>query len=160
MNQRDAFVAALDADPYDEVTHKVFADWLDEHDEPELACLHRSWTKEWQEAKDWITRFAARGGSTYVNYDDYAYDRTGTVEPEYQEITYDVVMSAAKEWIDTCGEQDEEDEGEYWCQQGSESLRDMMCEGNTHKEFWKNYQIVTKTEVPAFKQGQVFTCSC
>ena len=62
MTERDAFVQALTENPYDETTHRVFADFLDENDEPELADFHRTWTKEWQEARDWMTDFAEKGG--------------------------------------------------------------------------------------------------
>ena len=39
-----AFIAAMKANPEDEAPHKVYADWLDEHDRPEEADYHRRWT--------------------------------------------------------------------------------------------------------------------
>ena len=40
---RDVFLAEIKANPYDECVKKIFADWLDEHDEPELADVYRNW---------------------------------------------------------------------------------------------------------------------
>jgi uncharacterized protein (TIGR02996 family) len=37
MNQEEAFLAALAENPEDETTRLVFADWLEEHDEPDRA---------------------------------------------------------------------------------------------------------------------------
>lgn len=51
---RESFEAALKKDVYDEVTHKVFADWLSENGFDEEAEYHYTWTKEKQEAIDWI----------------------------------------------------------------------------------------------------------
>lgn len=62
MGEREAFEAAIRDDPYDGVTRKVFADWLDEHDEPEAADWQRSWTPEWQRASDWVGDFCRRVG--------------------------------------------------------------------------------------------------
>lgn len=54
MSQREAFELMLKEDRYDEVTHRVFADWLSEQGLDEEAEYHYSWTKEKQEAIDWI----------------------------------------------------------------------------------------------------------
>lgn len=35
MNHRDHFIAALDANPSDQVTRAIFADWLEEHGDGE-----------------------------------------------------------------------------------------------------------------------------
>src|SRR5262245_12305237 len=59
MNQREAFLQAIQDDPRDLATHRAFADWLDEHDEPELADFHRTWTVEkYDEAWKWLREFA------------------------------------------------------------------------------------------------------
>lgn len=42
MNDRDAFIAAIIADPTNDMPRLVFADWLDEHDEPERAEFIRA----------------------------------------------------------------------------------------------------------------------
>src|SRR5207248_10839401 len=55
-----ALRAAIEAAPDDEAPHKVFADWLDEHDRPEEADWHRLWTpKAGRAARAWFRTFAA-----------------------------------------------------------------------------------------------------
>jgi uncharacterized protein (TIGR02996 family) len=56
--QRQAFEVALTADRYDELTHRAFADWLSEQGRDAEAEHHRLWTREWQQAEDWLIRFA------------------------------------------------------------------------------------------------------
>ncbi len=47
------FVRAIDDDPYDEVTRRVFADWLEERGYDDEAAIQRSWTAQaHQEATD------------------------------------------------------------------------------------------------------------
>ncbi len=68
MNEREAFLQAIIDDPRDLVTRRAFADWLDEHDEPEFADFHRKWTVEkYDEAWKWLQEFAEflnRAGSS------------------------------------------------------------------------------------------------
>jgi uncharacterized protein (TIGR02996 family) len=74
MNQREAFLQAISDDPRDLATRRAFADWLDEHDEPELADFHRKWTVEkYDEAQKWLQEFAEflnrEGGAAYEEDD-------------------------------------------------------------------------------------------
>lgn len=39
MTDRDALVAAVLANPAEDTPRLVYADWLDDHDEPELAAF-------------------------------------------------------------------------------------------------------------------------
>jgi uncharacterized protein (TIGR02996 family) len=74
MSEREAFLHAITDDPRDLATRRAFADWLDEHDEPELADFHRSWTvEEYDEAWAWLVEFAEFlnwEGSTIYEGDD------------------------------------------------------------------------------------------
>lgn len=65
MSQREAFEAILKEDLYDEVTRKVYADWLSENGFDEEAMEQYSWTKEKQEAIDWLKNLA---GQEYYGY--------------------------------------------------------------------------------------------
>lgn len=58
MSQREAFELMLKEDRYDEVTHRVFADWLSEQGLDAEAEYHYSWTREKQEAIDWFANAA------------------------------------------------------------------------------------------------------
>lgn len=88
MSQRESFEMMLKENVYDEVTHRVFADWLSEQGLDEEAEYHYSWTKEKQEAIDWFeesakslgvsveylvkagTDFVADGFRTSTNFQD------------------------------------------------------------------------------------------
>jgi uncharacterized protein (TIGR02996 family) len=59
QDERD-FLAAIEAAPEDTAPHKVFADWLDEHDRPEEAVFHRRWTVEVAKAEAWLRDLAQR----------------------------------------------------------------------------------------------------
>jgi uncharacterized protein (TIGR02996 family) len=41
MSDREAFVAAIAGTPWDDTSRLVYADWLDEHGEPERAAFIR-----------------------------------------------------------------------------------------------------------------------
>lgn len=64
---RRLFEEMLAKDPYDEATRRVFADWLEERCLDDEAARQRAWTREWQEAHDWMTAFAAQ---TDIPYED------------------------------------------------------------------------------------------
>ena len=40
--EQEAFEKSIDANPLDATTHLVYADWLDEHDQPDEAAFRRS----------------------------------------------------------------------------------------------------------------------
>lgn len=76
MSERDAFVKVLTENEDDDVTRLVFADWLDEHDEPEEADRMRRWraSKEWM--LDWV-RSVNYGKWEYDDDRDYKRDEKG-----------------------------------------------------------------------------------
>lgn len=88
--ERERFEAAIQADRYDQVTRLVFADWLEEHDDPEAADEQRRWTPEWQRSDDWIDEFCDRvdlnrdyflkEAARCLDRDDDAGDETGVIE--------------------------------------------------------------------------------
>jgi uncharacterized protein (TIGR02996 family) len=74
MNEREAFLQAITDEPRDLTTRRAFADWLEEHDEPELADFHRRWTVEkYDAAWKWLQEFAdflnQEGASVYEDDD-------------------------------------------------------------------------------------------
>ncbi len=52
------FEKAIQEDRYDECLHRVYADFLEEQGQDSLSAFHRKWSKEWQEAFDWMENFA------------------------------------------------------------------------------------------------------
>ncbi len=69
MNQEakelKAFLDAINKDPLDEPLRKVFSDWLEDHDEPELADEHRQFSAKKFMAKKRLHEIADR----YANGD-------------------------------------------------------------------------------------------
>lgn len=68
MNEREAFLTALAENEDDETTRLVFADFLDEHDEPEEADRMRKWRASKQWMTDWVRS---------INYGKWEYDDDG-----------------------------------------------------------------------------------
>lgn len=68
FDERAAFEEALRRDRYDKTTRRVFADWLMENDCPEESDFHRRWTKEWQEAEDFVKDFCKRVDLNYTYF--------------------------------------------------------------------------------------------
>lgn len=79
-----AFLREIESNPYDTSVRAIFADWLEEHDQPERADVYRSWTLEKhlkaekfiKEFSNDLTRiFLERYGKYYVGsltVNDYA----------------------------------------------------------------------------------------
>lgn len=64
---KQAFEDAIRADPYDDVTRQVFADWLEEHGYDDEAVLQRSWTPQKQQAEDWLVEYAREHNLAYAD---------------------------------------------------------------------------------------------
>ncbi len=58
--EQEAFVAQLRDNPEDHATRLVYADWLDDHDQPEEADRMR----KWRSAREWLARFASSHDQT------------------------------------------------------------------------------------------------
>ena len=135
-----ALLAAIDAAPDDEAPHKVFADWLDEHDRPEEADWHRLWTpKAAKAARTWFGSFAtehsedleARSGEKYTAEDMIGFGRDFLTD------------------------------GRLHTQYGM-SLQEFMFDDDNRQKFWRNWALATGTFVPddAVEEGYVFSCTC
>lgn len=72
MNEREGFEAAIREDRYDQVTRLAFADWLEEHDCPEEADFQRSWTPEWQKAKDDLLAYCKKIDINFTYFEEMA----------------------------------------------------------------------------------------
>lgn len=71
MDQQQAFIQALKRNEDDLVTRLIYADWLEEHDQPEEAERMRQWTA----SKEWLTNWVRS-----INYDRWE------VDEDYEEI--------------------------------------------------------------------------
>lgn len=158
--ERKAFEDAIFADRYDQITRRVFSDWLDENDYPEEANKQRKWTPEKQKAEDWLMDLAEIGGKTCLNYDEYCENYRGwrrgdentKVEMEWEKITYEDLIQAGYDYLD---------DEEYFVQHGSERLRDLLSEDSDTIKFWECWSLVTEREVTEeIKKESPFSCSC
>ncbi|HKB01074.1 MAG TPA: TIGR02996 domain-containing protein [Gemmataceae bacterium] len=134
-----AFLAAIEAAPADEAPHKVYADWLDEHDRPEEADWHRLWTpKAAHKARKWFEEFAAE------HSDDY-----GEKVPAY---TADDMIQFGRDYLR---------DGSTHMQYGM-SLQEYMFGDAKRRRFWRNWALATGTFVPdeTADTGYVFSCTC
>lgn len=138
---QEQFVKAITDNPRDWTARKIYADWLDDHDQPEDADKQRNWNDEKQDAWEWLEKFASEGGTT--NFNERA-------------ITINDLIDAGNLFLDS---------GEYhdtWCQEGDENLSSMMTSLKTRIEFWTNFEKVTgrNVEDKIKQQGRPFSCSC
>ena len=137
-DERD-FLAAIEAAPADEAPHKVYADWLDEHDRPEEADWHRQWTaKAARAARAWFRDFA-----TEHSHD---LDESG---PPY---TAEDMIQFGRDFLR---------DGTPHVQYGM-SLQEFMSGDRGRREFWRNWALAAGTYVPdeTAETGYVFFCTC
>jgi uncharacterized protein (TIGR02996 family) len=147
--QLEAFLAAIQKDRYDEATRRVFADWLEENGYDDEALEQRRWTREKQEAEDWLRELAGRLGQTCRNYDD-ALD--GEVPELWEAITYEDVIQAGYAAVQS---------GNHFVQVGDMTAANVMAEDSVRELYWKHWQTVTGQAVDdETRQHGVFSCSC
>ena len=155
-NERDIFERLIKEDRYDQEARLVFSDWLEEHGYDDEALVQRSWTKEKQEAEDWLRDFAKECGKTCKNYEKvHLYGVAATeMEDKWVDITYEDVVLAGSNFVDR---------GESFVQFGSEEARNLMM-GKIKEKYWKCWELVTgrKFEPPieGWWGDQPFSCSC
>lgn len=178
-NEKSVFEKAIQEDRYDEATRRVFGDWLEEHGFDDEAKVQREWTREKQEAEDWLRDFANKCGGTCENYNEHwisidkrykQWERTtgrpireippeyldeGIVEETWVPITYEDAITAGHEALK------ENSYGYGFTQMGSEEARDLMGIEETRKKFWECWELVTGVKVSdKDKEHIVFSCSC
>lgn len=59
------FIEAIAKDPRNMATRLVFADWLDDHDEPEEADAQRQFSVEKYDAEMWLRQFCLQHDAKY-----------------------------------------------------------------------------------------------
>lgn len=101
--QRQAFLDAIKDDPRDETTHRVFADWLEEHGFDDEAQFHRDWTAE---------KYAA-AEAFFAKYPDEDLYRTGEQVIEVARIYLETGRSAENDWSKRV-DRSPEKSAEFW----------------------------------------------
>jgi len=153
MNQTERliFLAHIRDHPRDFSSRKIFADWLDEHDEPEEADKQRGWNDEKQDAWEWLEK-CALGCSRYTPF----HQEDGESHSTGDEVSIEELITAALRYLDT---------GEPCpLPMNSDSI------GADGAMFWKNIELVTgrKYTLPPppdediyYGQGDgMFRCAC
>jgi uncharacterized protein (TIGR02996 family) len=151
--QRRAFERALEADPDDEATRMVFADFLDEQGDHEESDRHR----RWKAAKAWLVDFAERCGETCENYGEGSgWSEEADEQERWRKVTFEDVIQAGRDRLAP--------PGDWWAgftQMGSEKARDLMFDGETRALYWRHWSTVTGAPVPgAMLEESPFSCSC
>jgi uncharacterized protein (TIGR02996 family) len=131
-DEKAAFEKAIEEDPYDGTTHKVFADWLEEHGFDDEALLQREWTPEkMRAAEKWMKEYAA-----------------ACSEPDYYELTVEKLIDGAHRYLDT---------GAGLCI--GIDTPDVVYDSS--EDFWVHFMVLTGRPVPSEKRGEVFIhCAC
>lgn len=153
-SQREVFIQMIKDNPRDFTTRKVYADWLDENDEPEEADKQRNWNDEKQDAWEWLEQ-AARDGGTHCEegYGSYLDSDEGEIDEKWRNITVDDLIKAGHNFIKSGGM-------DYWTQVGNENLRDTFY-GPKAVEFWEKWELVTGEYVKEeWKNEGPFSCTC
>jgi uncharacterized protein (TIGR02996 family) len=129
--ERESFEATIKADRYDAATRRIYADWLEEHGYDDEAVVQRQWTKEKQQAEDWLTEFAK-----------------GLETSEGLEMSYEALLEAANDYIDRGYAYTLPFETPDWNHEEVEA-------------FWKNFEIATGRSVSGEKKEWLFfRCAC
>jgi uncharacterized protein (TIGR02996 family) len=133
-DEKAAFEEAIEENPYDGTTRKVFADWLEEHGFDDEAVIQREWTPEkMRAAEEWLEKFAAE--CAWV---------------EWERLTTEKLLEAANAYLDA---------GEWLCL--SYDTPEIALSNSGMDQFWQHFMVVTGRPVPSAKREARFIhCSC
>jgi uncharacterized protein (TIGR02996 family) len=150
-NMRQQFLDAIEADPYDLATRKVFADWLDEYGDEkdaDLAAVQRAWTKEKQDAIVWLTEFAAELNAEMKEIvAEYAEEFGEEISGDDQ-FTYQELIEAASAYV--------KNGKEYYLP--FDTPERVFTDND---EFWRMFELATDQKVAdEQKRDTFFRCAC
>lgn len=140
MNEREGFLKAIAENPRDFVARKVYADYLDENDQPEEADKQRNWNNEKQDSWEWLEWFASMlsrdpGGEEYPEDD------------RSRPVSIERVLDAAKVALEG---------GDDGIHLGFDTPDEVY---SCRDEFWKHFEIVTGLHTKGKQPGFV-SCGC
>lgn len=147
MNERKAFLDEIEKDPENTSVRPVFADWLEDNDEPELADFMRSWTLEkYREGKKYLEELAAyiqeqgRGEYEYESYSNNHYT-----------FTYKQLMEGLREAVNT-----HKDTILFGFQ-----TPNRLCTNKEMIKMWQAFEMVTSIKVKeGYESNSPFCCAC
>ncbi len=138
--EREKFLEEIKDEPKNTSVRAIFADWLDEHDEPELADFYRSWTLEKHtESEGWLQGYIDKIMEEGISWG----------EDRCPEITIEYLVEKAHEHLDT---------GRSTLFLGFDTPDHIRTD---RKEFWKHFQTVTGRRIEVKDYSEVFfRCGC
>lgn len=142
-SQRESFLEELKANPYDEATHRAYADWLDENGMDDESLIHREWSAGAQrESEEWLKDFTRRINDAGSRYEDYQFYGNNV-------ITYEQVLETARKTL----------EGDYSGFCIPFDTPEFIYEDNG--EFWRHVAMVLWITIPEDKEPMTpFRCAC
>lgn len=130
MGQKAEFLKAIEASPLDFELRMIYADWLEENDEPEEATRQR----KYQSSYEWMKSFAS--------------EHFRWAEPHHY--TAEEMIEAIKDYVEI---------GDYFNQDGHTSLKDLdigdMQEVYNHFEVLTGIKVIESK-----RDENPFSCSC
>lgn len=159
MTQRSHFEKILAENKDDDLTRSIFADWLDENDEPEEADRMRRWraSKEW--LLDWVCS---------INYRKYEYDENGDrirdADGNYVSTPNRSNLGDPHDLDDVIAAGHSVLDGDIYCW-GSDAGADYFREDPTRiKEWLYHWSMLTGVRLPEdleeYVQSRPFRCAC
>jgi uncharacterized protein (TIGR02996 family) len=131
MTEREVFEQTIRENPRDFTARKIFADWLDEHDEPEEADKQRRWDDVKQDSWEWLERFlqevAFEGGRSSVSVEE--------------------LLGVAESHLNRSGD---------WISLSTDTPEICFTES---EEMWKHIGVVLGEDTSG-RDASLFTCSC
>jgi uncharacterized protein (TIGR02996 family) len=134
-HEKAAFFAMIRADPKNNDTRLVFADWCEEHGETELAAMLRGGSEIW------LRNFAEE--LNHANAEDPPspwYDPPG-------DLTYENLLKAVHAYLDTG-------------KKVSLGMSASNVQWKHEKEFWNHFKVMTGRAVSDSEEEAAFACHC
>ncbi len=152
------FNDAIAANPMDQATRLIYADWLDEQGRSDEADRQRQWVPA-------VTFLAEFTGERYndENYDDDQRDRLpGPIKFRYSE-----VMAEIEYWKECVVKNGQP----YRTRSGYDTIYDLCFSTNhaqdalydeaTRKEFWRHVEVITGVKAPPeIADQESYRCAC
>ncbi|MFO0850639.1 MAG: TIGR02996 domain-containing protein [Gemmataceae bacterium] len=139
MDDRQVFLAQIDADPLNHLLRCVFADWLDDRGESDEADRQRQWVAAFEYLRE--------------NFMD-CYVEFGAEEESREPTSFADTMKEIEYWQTSLIE-----DGDI-CFADTESPEKLYDEADRN-EFYRNLEIVTGTTITAVTRERAsFRCAC
>jgi uncharacterized protein (TIGR02996 family) len=158
--EKAAFFAMIRADPKNNDTRLVFADWCEEHGDPELAAMLRGGSEKW--LRDFAARINYRETyGRYRNPEEPDTDPTtdhDSEQYEYVRVSYEELIEAADRALDGGNNEDDDEFGNALYL--NFDIPDFVYQQGP--EFWRHFAVMTGRVVPDGQADIItfFRCAC